>query len=513
MTADRRTAAGLAVALTAAAALLFATHNSSVATPPPGGRFGAAAAWPRAARADLPDLLATPLDFLDARTAVGTLPTRDGAYLRLVVESATGAVRELTRLPADAEPQFAAVTAAGRDLVWAQTADRQKWQIWTAPQDAPAPQQTAGAQATAPQAATTSQQTAAAQAAASKQAAASQQAPASGRPAAPQAVAAPQQAAASQRPAVPQKTTAPQQAAAAQAAASEQAVASQPAAASRRPAALQQATAPQQTTAPQQATAPQQTTAPQGTAASQQPTALQGTAAPQQTAAPQGTAASQEAGRARRLVADAGDVLLGGGQYDLVIEAGRVYWATAAEGDQATGIRNVALAGGPVEIREEPGQWALDAWPWLTDEVAGGAGTVRLRNVATGGERRVRVTGGEVGDCTPDWCRVMVLTAGGDLRRVDLMHPDGTARRQIAGPGARSAVDDVAVQGRFEVFEEPDAYSDLTGTAALVVYDLATGRSVLVAPQAGDVSTHDGMLWWSTGQNDLIWHTLDLRTA
>jgi hypothetical protein len=46
-----------------------------------------------------------------------------------------------------------------------------------------------------------------------------------------------------------------------------------------------------------------------------------------------------------------------------------------------------------------------------------------------------------------------------------------------------------------------------------VVYDIATSRTVLVAAQAGDVCTHDGMLWWSTGQNDLIWHTLDLRAA
>jgi hypothetical protein len=97
--------------------------------------------------------------------------------------------------------------------------------------------------------------------------------------------------------------------------------------------------------------------------------------------------------------------------------------------------------------------------------------------------------------------------------RVDLMHPDGTARRPVAGPGARSAVDDVAVLGRFAIFTEPDAFSDLTGSAALIVYDLATGRTVLVSPAAGGVATHDGLLWWSTGQNVLLWHTLDLRTA
>jgi hypothetical protein len=285
---------------------------------------------------------------------IGALPTRDGTYLRLVVENTTGAVRELTRLRADAEPQFAAVTAAGSDLIWVQTADGQKWEIWTAPRGG---------------------------------------------------------------------------------------------------------------------------------------------------------------GKARKLVADAGDVLLSGSQNDLVTHAGRVYWATAAAGEENTGVRSVALSGGPVEIRDESGHWALNAWPWLADNVASDTGTVRLRSITNGREVRIRVSGGELSDCTPDWCRVMVLTAHGDLNRIDLMHPDGSARRQIAGAGARSAVDDVAVLGRFEIFSEPNAYSDLTGLAALVVYDIATGRSVLVAGDAGDVSTHDGMLWWSTGQADLTWHTLDLRAA
>ena len=224
-------------------------------------------------------------------------------------------------------------------------------------------------------------------------------------------------------------------------------------------------------------------------------------------------AGPQAGGPARRLVADAGDVLLGGGQYDLVVHEDRVYWATSAEGDKSTAIRSLPLSAGPVEVHDVDGQWALDAWPWLTDNVAGGLGTVRLRSLADGREVRVRFSGGEVSDCTADWCRIMVLTARGDLGRIDLMHPDGSARRQVAGPGARAAVGDVAVLGRFEIFSEPDAYSDLTGTAALVVYDIATGRTVRVAPQAGDVSTHDGVLWWSTGQNDLTWHTLDLRSA
>jgi hypothetical protein len=40
-------------------------------------------------------------------------------------------------------------------------------------------------------------------------------------------------------------------------------------------------------------------------------------------------------------VADAGDVRFGSGQFDLVVNAGRVYRATAAEGADSTDLRNV----------------------------------------------------------------------------------------------------------------------------------------------------------------------------
>jgi hypothetical protein len=107
-------------------------------------------------------------------------------------------------------------------------------------------------------------------------------------------------------------------------------------------------------------------------------------------------------------------------------------------------------------------------------------------------------------------------TGVGAARQPDplaLAQPDGSARRQIAGAGARAAVTDVAVLDRFEILSEPTASSDLTGTAGLLVYDIATGRTVTVSPAASGVYTHDGVLWWPTGQVDLAWHTLDLRTA
>jgi hypothetical protein len=100
------------------------------------------------------------------------------------------------------------------------------------------------------------------------------------------------------------------------------------------------------------------------------------------------------------------------------------------------------------------------------------------------------------------------------LARIDLMRPDGSARRRIAGGQAQAAVNDVAVLDRFEVLAEPGPDADVTGTAALLVYDVATGRTVEVAPAVDGAFTSGGMLWWSTGDVDTIrWHTLDLRTV
>jgi hypothetical protein len=220
-------------------------------------------------------------------------------------------------------------------------------------------------------------------------------------------------------------------------------------------------------------------------------------------------AANRAGGAARMLTADTGEAVFNGTQYDLVVADGRVHWAAAGgKGDQATEIRSVALAGGPVAVRTEPGQWSQTAWPWLTDDTEN-----RLRNTATGRDTEIATAGPDQVTCSPVWCRVMVL--GGDgLARIDLMHPDGSARRRIAGGGAQAAITDVAVLDRFEILAEPGPDTDLTGTAALLVYDVATGNTVVVAQAADGAFSRGGMLWWSTGDDDTItWHTLDLRKA
>jgi hypothetical protein len=216
----------------------------------------------------------------------------------------------------------------------------------------------------------------------------------------------------------------------------------------------------------------------------------------------------------RMLTADTGNAVFYGSQYDLVIAEDRVHWVAAGEdAEQVTEIRSVPLAGGEVTIAEEPGTWSLSAWPWLADGAGDQTGTTRLRNPVTKRDVEVRTTGAELTTCGPAWCRVMVMTSQ-DLARIDVMHPDGTARQRIAGGNARAALPDVAILDRFEVLSEPQPDSDLTGTEALLVYDIRTGRTVDVNVAVDGAFSRGGVLWWSTGDQDtIVWHTLDLRTV
>ncbi len=225
------------------------------------------------------------------------------------------------------------------------------------------------------------------------------------------------------------------------------------------------------------------------------------------------SADTRTAAPARRLTADTGNFTSSGNQYGLIIAGGRVYW-TAVHGDEdTTELRSTALDGGPIQIRPVSGSWALSAWPWLSNDTGDHVGGTALRNLATGQDVEVRSTGSELTACSPTWCRMMVQNAGG-LVEIDEMHADGSDRRRIAGSGARAALTDVAVLDRFEVLSEPGPYSDLTGTAKLLVFDLKTGGTVDVAADAGTVGYGAGVLWWSTGSNETTtWHSVDLRTV
>lgn len=219
--------------------------------------------------------------------------------------------------------------------------------------------------------------------------------------------------------------------------------------------------------------------------------------------------ASVAGGTPRKITGDTGDVVFFNSQYDMVIDANRLYWVAVAPGqEQVTEVRSVPLAGGEVTVRTEPGAWALSAWPWLVSAGSGQSGPVELRDLGTGKVTTVPAAATELVTCSPTWCRVLVL-AGDGPSRIDLMRPDGTDRRPIADGAATASVIDVALLDRFEVLSQG---TDLT-TQRLLLYDLRSKQSAIVAGSAGMVLCRGGLLWWSTGAAQAPeWHTLDLRS-
>ena len=345
----------LGAALAASGALLFLPP---AVKRPPAPPVTAAQAWPKAQRgtvlADLPDGTAyEPGLFLDAKDSIGTAPSKDGKFLRLLVRHANGSLKQLRSLPISRDPSFESPTVAGDVLVWGEGTTGHE-QLWTVNLR-------------------------------------------DGRP-------------------------------------------------------------------------------------------------------------------PRQLTADTGDARFYESQYDLVLAEGRVHWV-AARSDEVTEVRSVALSGGPVDVRAEPGMWSLSAWPWLIDGVVAAAGTTTLRNIVTGQDRVIPSTSKSVTGCSPVWCRVVSLADDG-FTRIELMHPDGGDRRQIAQGSAATVIADVGVLDRFEVLSDITSTSELTGNVELLVYEIATHSTVEISPDAGNVSFRNGVLWWSTGnQESFLRHSLDLRTV
>lgn len=217
-------------------------------------------------------------------------------------------------------------------------------------------------------------------------------------------------------------------------------------------------------------------------------------------------------GAPRRLTADTGDVVFFNSEFDMLIADGALYWAEVAPGTEpATLIRSVPLSGGTVTTGTEDGAWAMAAFPWLVSAESGQAALPRLRDWKNHRELTVPATGTELVTCGSAWCRVLVVSADGPAR-TDLMRPDGSERRRMAGGAAMAAVTDVAVLDRFEVITEAGPDTIPTSSQILYVYDLVKQQTVRVADGVGMIQTRNGVLWWSTGADtDIVWHTLPLR--
>jgi hypothetical protein len=213
------------------------------------------------------------------------------------------------------------------------------------------------------------------------------------------------------------------------------------------------------------------------------------------------------------LTTDTGSAVLNGAPDDLVIGAGRLYWtATPADDGNSTEVRSVALTGGPVTVHKQPGSWQLTTWPWLVNGADSPRGTTALDNLSTG--QVVTVSGGdlETVHCTPAWCLVVSVSDG--AYRVEVRHPDGTASQTVASGQIVPTIADIVALNRFVVLSEAAAYSDLTGTRQILVFDLSTQHTINLSAAARTVSYSNGVLWWSTGtQASPVWHAVDLRTV
>jgi hypothetical protein len=93
------------------------------------------------------------------------------------------------------------------------------------------------------------------------------------------------------------------------------------------------------------------------------------------------------------------------------------------------------------------------------------------------------------------------------------MRPDGSHRQRIADATAFPIAGEVALESRFEPLSGSFDPSSVTKAAPLSLYDIETGRTVLVDPSVTEAKASGDYLWWSSGDNEtLAWHGLDLRT-
>lgn len=211
------------------------------------------------------------------------------------------------------------------------------------------------------------------------------------------------------------------------------------------------------------------------------------------------------------LTTDTGDVVLLDAEYDMVLHDGRVSWVSLPRTDTPhTEIRTVPLTGGAVQVQTIEGAYTLAAWPWLVADSLGQDVPVELRNLDTGERVQARQSPGELVRCSPSWCRAVIIGSTESSTVIELMRPDGSDRfRTISGSVASSIVD-VAVLGRYEVYSRTGGGA-FAGSQVLL-YDIEGRRAVLVDEGVGQVISRNGVLWWSTGDNEtLAWHALDLR--
>ncbi|MFD0594769.1 hypothetical protein ACFQZ4_22165 [Catellatospora coxensis] len=214
-------------------------------------------------------------------------------------------------------------------------------------------------------------------------------------------------------------------------------------------------------------------------------------------------------GAPRLLTEDTGIVMLFDKQGDLALHDGQLSWMADVGKPGVSAIHTVPLAGGRPVVREMTGGYAISAWPWLVSEPVADAGSIELSNPQTAERVLVGVQSGELMTCSVTWCRSLIIGSTEASTVIELLRPDGSDRVRTVTGAVSSAIADVAVLDRFEVYTR--STQGLT-TTRVMLYDLKTRSLSLVTPNAGRIACRGGVLWWSTGDNEtLTWHALDLR--
>jgi hypothetical protein len=209
-----------------------------------------------------------------------------------------------------------------------------------------------------------------------------------------------------------------------------------------------------------------------------------------------------------QVTTNTGEVNFYGLESDVVVADGSATWTAIAPGQGTeTEVRTVALTGGQVSIKRLAGEYVLTTRPWAVSIPGGQGNQISLVNLSTDAKTTVTTGPTEVAVCSPTWCR-LALTSDSALVGIDLMRPDGSQRRRIAGAEATPTIADPILLDRYV----PLATDRGDGGVGLSLYDVETGRTDLVTPQAANVQGRNGILWWSTGAGStLTWHAVDLR--
>lgn len=216
-----------------------------------------------------------------------------------------------------------------------------------------------------------------------------------------------------------------------------------------------------------------------------------------------------DGGAPRLLTEDTGTVLLFDKQGDLALHDGQLSWMADVGKPGISAIYTVPLAGGRPVVQEMTGGYAISTWPWLAGEAVADAGSIELNNPQTAERVLVGVQPGELMSCSATWCRSLVIGNTEASTVIELMRPDGSERVRTVTGAVSSAIADVAVLDRFEVYTR--STQGLT-TTRVMLYDLKTRTLSLVTANAGRIASRGGVLWWSTGDNEtLTWHAVDLR--